>query len=161
MIRRRRNRFALALCLCIASPPTLRTWSLLDHQAGQSAEPPPAPVLTLRGDAAVITILIKPDRASDFELVLSKLKQALQNSANTERRTQAAGWTVFKASEPVQGNVAYVMLCAPVVRGQEYDITRLIAEVFPVEVQELFQKYKDAFVGRGITELTSVMSMAQ
>ena len=31
----------------------------------------------------------------------------------------------------------------------EYDITRLIAEVFPTEVQEFFQKYKDSFAGRG------------
>lgn len=46
------------------------------------------------------------------------------------------------------------------IKGEEYDITRLIAEVFPVEVQELFLKYKDSFAGRGVTELTPLMSMA-
>jgi len=43
--------------------------------------------------------------------------------------------------------------------ADEYDISRLIAEVFPVEVQELFLKHKDAFAGRGVTELTRVLTM--
>jgi len=64
-------------------------------------------------------MLIKPDKAADFELVLGRLKEALAKSEN------------------------------------------LIAEVFPVEVQELFVKYKDAFAGRGVTQLNRVMSMSQ
>jgi hypothetical protein len=130
--------------------------------AQQSQTPtaePARPVLTLDCDAAVITLLIKPDKAADFELVLNKLKTALQNSQKPERRAQAAGWKVFKSAQMAQGNVVYVMRIDPVVRGEEYDITRLIAEAFPVEVQELFLKYKDAFAGRGITELTRYMSM--
>jgi hypothetical protein len=53
------------------------------------------------------------------------------------------------------------MIITPVVAGEEYDITRLIAEVFPTEVQEYFEKYKDSFAGRGITPLTKLMSMGQ
>ena len=68
---------------------------------------------------------------------------------------------MFKSSEPAQGNAVYVMRIDPVVPGEEYDITRLIAEVFPVEVQELFVKYKDAFAGRGVTQLTRVLTMSQ
>ena len=49
----------------------------------------------------------------------------------------------------------------PVLKGEEYDITRLIAEVFPVEVQDLFLKYKEAFAGRGVTRLTRVLVMSQ
>lgn len=109
----------------------------------------------------MITVLIKPEKTGDFELVLARLKDALQNSPNPERRRQAAGWKVFKGTQPAQGNAVYVMRIDPVIRNQEYDITRLIAEVFPTEVHDLFQKYKDAFAGRGITELTSVLSMQQ
>jgi hypothetical protein len=58
-----------------------------------------------------------------------------------------------------QGNAVYIFLISPVVKGQEYDLTRLIAEVFPVEVQEVFAKYKDAFAGRAITSLNALMSM--
>ncbi len=122
---------------------------------------PQKPVFTLNGEAAILTFLIKPDKTADFELVLDRLKAALQKSENARRREQAAGWKVFKSSEPAQGNAVYVMRIDPVVPGEEYDITRLIAEVFPVEVQELFVKYKDAFAGRGVTQLTRVLAMNQ
>lgn len=128
--------------------------------AAQAPAPPaPAPVFTLNGDAAIVTLLIKPDKTADFEHVLARLKDALQKSENPKRREQAAGWRVFKSAQLAQGNAVYVMRIDPVFKGEEYDITRLIAEVFPVEVQELFLKYKDAFAGRGVTELTSLMSM--
>ena len=120
---------------------------------------PEKPVLTLNGDAAIITVLIKSDKTADFEFVLAKLKEALQNSEKPERKQQAAGWHVYKASQPVQGNTAYIMRIDPVVKGQEYDISRLIAEVFPVEVQEIFPKYRDAFAGRAIAEVSPVIVM--
>ncbi len=120
---------------------------------------PEAPVLTLDGDASIVTILIKPDKTADFEAVLNKLKEALAKSEKAERKQQAAGWKVFKSSQPAQGNAVYIFLISPVVKGQEYDISRLIAEVFPVEVQEVFAKYKDAFAGRAITSLQTLMSM--
>jgi hypothetical protein len=128
------------------------------QQPAAPAEPA-KPVLTINSDAAIITLLIKPDKTADFELVLNKLKEALNKSEKPERKQQAAGWKVFKSSQMAQGNAVYVMRIDPVVKGQEYDITRLIAEVFPVEVQEIFAKYKDAFAGRAITELTPLMSM--
>ena len=137
--------------------------------AGQQPPAPPAdaskpaepgkPVLTINSDAAIITLLIKPDKTADFEFVLNKLKEALNKSDKPERREQAAGWKIFKSSQMAQGNAVYIMRLDPVVKGQEYDITRLIAEVFPVEVQEIFAKYKDAFAGRAITEITPLMSM--
>ena len=130
-------------------------------QEPAAAQPatPAAPVLTLEGDVALITILIKPDKTADFELVLNKLKEALAKSEKPERKEQAAGWKVFKSTQMAQGNAVYIMRIDPVVKGQEYDISRLIAEVFPVEVQDLFQKYKDAFAGRAITSLTTFMTM--
>ena len=132
-------------------------------QAQEAATPKP-PVLTLDGDVALITILIRPEKAADFELVLNKLKEALAKSEKAERKQQAAGWKVFKSASMAAAPdgskaVVYIMRIDPVVKGQEYDITQLIAEVFPVEVQELFGKYKDAFAGRAITTMTNVMSM--
>lgn len=138
---------------------TLSGAAIRAAQQPSPAPEPDKPVLALNSDAAIITLLIKPDKTADFELVLAKLKEALQHSENPARRAQAAGWQVFKSSQLAQGNAVYVMRIDPVVKGQEYDITRLIAEAFPVEVQELFQKYKEAFAGRGITELSPLMSM--
>ena len=127
----------------------------------QDAAAPEAPVLALDGDVVTMTVLIKPDKTADFESVLQKVKEAMSKSENPARKGQAAGWTIYKTDQAVQGNVAYIMIINPVVKGQEYDISRLIAEVFPVEVQEYFDKYKDAFAGRGITTLTKFMSMGQ
>jgi hypothetical protein len=137
---------------------TISGAALRAQQATAAAEPD-KPVFTLNGDAAIITMLIKPDKTADFELVLDKLKAALQHSDKPERRAQAAGWRVFKSAQMAQGNAVYIMRIDPVVKGQEYDITRLIAEAFPVEVQELFQKYKDAFAGRAVTEMSPLISM--
>lgn len=130
----------------------------VERQQQEGAEPA-KPLLTLNADAAIITVLIKPDKTADFELVLAKLKDALRNSPKPQRKLQAAGWKVFKSTQEVQGSAVYVMRIDPVVKGEEYDITRLIAEVFPVEVQELFPKYKEAFAGRAISELAPFMSM--
>jgi hypothetical protein len=132
--------------------------------AGSAQAPAPEaakPVFTLNGDAAIITMLIKPDKTGDFELVLARLKEALQKSENPRRKEQAAGWTISKSAQLAQGNAVYIMQIDPVIKGEEYDITRLIAEVFPVEVQDLFLKYKDAFAGRGVTELTALIAMGK
>ena len=133
------------------------------HAQEPAAQPaaPAAPVLALDGDVALITILIKPDKTADFELVLNKLKEALAKSDKPERKEQAAGWKVFKSTQMAQGNAVYIMRIDPVVKGQEYDISRLIAEVFPVEVQEIFAKYKEAFAGRAISEVSHFMTMQQ
>ena len=126
----------------------------------QEQSQPTAPVFTLTSDAAIVTLLIKPDKTADFEFVLSRLRDALMKSENPKRKQQAAGWRVFKSAQMAQGNAVYVMRLDPVIKGEEYDITRLIAEVFPVEVQDIFLKYKDSFAGRGVTELSPLMSMA-
>lgn len=121
-----------------------------------SAQEPEKPVLTLDGDAAVVTLLIKPDKTADFEKVIAKLKEALAKSEKPQRKEQLAGLKTFKSTQMAQGNAVYVFMINPVVKGEEYDITRLIAEVFPVEVQEIFQLYKDSFAGRAITPLMKV-----
>jgi hypothetical protein len=149
----------VAVTLAGASTAAAQTPANTTPQQPAAPAEPAKPVLTINSDAAIITLLIKPDKTADFELVLNKLKEALNKSEKPERKAQAAGWKIFKSSQMAQGNAVYVMRIDPVQKGQEYDITRLIAEVFPVEVQEIFAKYKDAFAGRAITELTPLMSM--
>lgn len=123
------------------------------------AQEPTKPVLTLEGPASLITVLIKPDKTADFEMVLDKLREALARSENPVRRQQAAGWFVYKGAQAVQGNAVYIMRIEPVVAGEEYDISRLIAEVFPTEVQEIFAKYRDAFAGRAIAAMSPQQGM--
>ena len=118
-------------------------------------------------DVALVTILIKADKAADFELVLNKVKEALLKSEKPERKQQAAGWLVLKSGstvkQPLNGvptEVAlYVMRIDPIIKGAEYDLMRIINEVFPTDAQELFPKYKEAFAGRAITELKKMLPM--
>lgn len=134
----------------------LAGFTLAGAAVASAQEAKPAPVMALDGDAAVITILIKPDKTADFESVLAKYKEAMEKSDNAVRKQQLAGMKFFKSPTAVQGNVVYVVLVDNVVKAEEYDITRVITEVFPVEVQALYQKYKDSFAGRAITVLNKV-----
>ena len=158
----------LGASTAIAQPPAPAPPAGNQPPAAPATGQPPAapaesakPVLTINSDAAIITLLIKPDKTADFEIVLNKLKEALNKSEKRERKQQAAGWKVFKSSQMAQGNAVYIMRIDPVIKGEEYDITRLIAEVFPVEVAEIFAKYKEAFAGRAITELSQHLNMQQ
>ena len=121
-----------------------------------SAQEPTKPVLTLEGDANIILVLIKPDKATDFESVINKYREALGKSDNPKRKEQLAGLTVLKATTPIGGNAAYVFRVDPVIKGEEYDITRVIHEVFPSESTDMFNKYKEAFAGRQIIPLAKL-----
>ena len=124
--------------------------------AQEPAKEPPKPVLTLDGDATVVIVLIKPDKTADFETVVAKYKEAMSKSDNASRKEQLAGLKIFKSPTAMAGNAAYIFLADPVVKGQEYDITRVIHEVFPSEATDMFNKYKEAFAGRQIIPLNKL-----
>ena len=152
----------VAVTFAGASTGTAQAPAPAPQQPAAAPAEPTKPRFTLGGEAAIVTMLIKPDKTADFEFVLNKLKEALNKSEKPERKQQAAGWKIFKSSQAgPQGSVVYVMRIDPVIKDAEYDISMIISEVFPVEVQEIFAKYKDSFAGRAITDLTPFMSMSQ
>lgn len=134
----------------------LAGFTLAGAAVASAQEAKPAPVMALEGDVAQITILIKPDKTADFESVIAKYREAFEKSDNAVRKQQLAGMKFYKMTTAVQGNAAYIIAVDPVIKGEEYDITRIVTEVFPVEVQAVYQKYKDSFAGRGISVLTKV-----
>lgn len=140
----------------VVSGIALAAFTLAGAGVASAQEPPPAPVMVLDGDASVVTILIKGDKTADFEAVIAKYKEALGKSDNPKRKEQLAGMTFFKSPTAVQGNAMYIIYVSPVVKGEEYDITRVVTEVFPVEVQEVYAKYKDSFAGRQIIALNKI-----
>ena len=133
----------------------LAGFTLAGAAVASAQEAKPAPALTLEGDAAVMTIMIKADKTADFESVIAKYREALEKNDNAVRKQQLAGMKFYKGASTAQG-VPFIVVVDPVVKGEEYDITRIITEVFPTEVQAVYQKYKDSFVGRGISALTKV-----
>jgi len=120
------------------------------------AQEPTKPVLTLEGESAVLIVLIKPDKTADFEAVIAKYKEAFAKNDKAERKQQLAGLKFFKSPTAMGGNTAYIIVADPVVKDQEYDITRIIHEVFPSEATDMFNKYKEAFAGRQIIPLNKL-----
>jgi hypothetical protein len=116
-------------------------------------------------EVVLVQMIIKADKAADFEGVLSKVKEALAKSEKPGRKEQAATWVVFKAGVPgpktKEGTdtVIYFLRMDPVVKGADYDLMTIVYEVFPVEAQEVFAKYKDAFAGRAVIEMKRLMPM--
>lgn len=107
-----------------------------------------AQALTFEGDVGILTIAIKPDQAAAFEDLMRKVREALMKSDKPERKEQAAGWKVVKGATPMpDGNIVYMHLIDPVVKGADYSIVAILYEgnPDPAEQQKLYDQYRNAF----------------
>jgi hypothetical protein len=118
---------------------------------------------TFGSDGGMVLNFIKPDKTADFEAVVAKLKEALQKSAKPERKQQAASWKVFKSPDPAAGgNVLYVFVIDPSVKGADYTVSTILAEAFPQEVQALYKQYADSYAsGQNFVNLTLVSDLGK
>jgi hypothetical protein len=127
--------------------------------AQPAAQPAPAPAAaaadaTFTGSTGVLLVQVKGDQTAAYESLIAKLKESLGKNEKPERKAMAAGWRVYKSSEPMNGNTLYVHIVDPVSAGQNYlETYKLISETFPAEVQDLYGKTKDAFVPGGLGRL--------
>jgi hypothetical protein len=128
----------------------------------QQAAAPPAQRL-FASDGGMVLNFVKPDKTADFEAVIAKLKEALQKSTKPERKQQAASWKVFKSPEPAAGgNVLYVFLIDPSVKGADYTVSTILAEGFPSEVQTLYKQYADSYAsGQNFVNLQMVSDFSK
>jgi hypothetical protein len=98
------------------------------------------------GDAGVVLNFVKADKTGDFEMILGKVKEALAKSDKPERKQQATGWKVFKASEPgPNGAVIYAFVIDPAVKGGDYSVGNILVEGFGAEGQTLYKTYSESF----------------
>src|SRR5262249_40312609 len=98
----------------------IAAWLFVGAVKGQAAPPQPAQAAknpyVLSTDGAVLLNFVKADKTADFEMIMAKLKEALNKSDKPERKQQAAGWKIFKAAEQGAGGTAiYVTVIDPVV----------------------------------------------
>ena len=129
------------------------------------AQPPagaaPSPFV-FPGDGGVILNFIKADKTADFEMVIGKLKEALAKSEKPERKEQAAGWKLFKATEPGPGGAAiYVFIMDPVAKGAEYSVGNILVEAFGAEGQTLYKTYSDSYANPAIGALLHLSRVAE
>ena len=115
------------------------------------------PSVTFNSDAVLMFSFIKPSAASDYEGIMQKLSDALQQSGNTaeDRQAQARGWKVYRAGSDFSGQnmVPYVWLIDPVVRGANYSASTILNEVFPADIEQLFNTYNDSFTDGQLKQL--------
>src|SRR3954469_271246 len=133
-------------------------------QAAPAAAAQAAPTARLfASDAGMVLNFIKQDKTADFEAVIGKLKEALQKSEKPERKQQAASWKVFKSPDPAAGgNVLYVFVIDPAVKGADYTVSTILAEAFPQEVQTLYKQYADSYAsGQNFVNLQLVQKLGE
>jgi hypothetical protein len=134
-----------------AQPPPATPDAQQLPEPAREATPAPNP-WTFSGDAGLMIIFVKPDKAADFEAALARVKETLLNSDKTERREQAAGWKVFKARETgPAAAVIYVSVMDPIVKNADYSIGTLLSEGAAAAAEadpkaSIYAKYLDAFM---------------
>jgi hypothetical protein len=132
----------------------------------QTAPVVPAPVVppvplgarTFTAPTGAIFNAVRPDRVVDFEMVIGYLQAALEQSTDPRLRAQAAGWRVFKATEPgPNSTVLYVFLIDTTVVGADYGLGRILSDAYPDRIQEIWKLYTGALAGGGsLLNLTPV-----
>jgi hypothetical protein len=145
--------------LAAAQPPTPTP----PAPPAQQAAAAPAPRV-FGSNTGVVLNFIKPDKTADFEAVVAKLKDALQNSANAQRKQQAASWKVYKSPDPgPAGSVLYVYIVDPVVKGADYTVATILAEAFPAaELAALYKQYTEAYAsGQNFVNLALVSDLGK
>jgi len=126
----------------------------------------PAPIVppaalgarTFTAPTGVIFTTVRPDRVVDFEIVIAYLQAALEKSTDARVRAQAAGWRVFKATEPgPNSTVLYVFLIDTTVVGADYGLGRILSDAYPDRIQDIWKLYTGALAGGGsLLNLTPV-----
>jgi hypothetical protein len=106
-------------------------------------------------DAGFTLFFVKPDKVSDFESVMTKLKEALQKSEKPERKQQAAGWKLFKSSDAPQAGapgVVYIFVVDPAVKGADYTVGNILFEAFPKEAATIYKQFADS-LAQGLSQV--------
>ena len=98
-------------------------------------------------DAGLVLNFIKPDKATQFESLIARLKEVLTKSENPVRREQAQSWKVYKSADPPGGGAAlYVFFSDPVVKAADYSVSTILSEELPQdEASALMRQYAECF----------------
>jgi len=147
-----------------ATPPGQQPPAGAATTPGQPTPPPPPAVPASRkftSDAGIIFNVIKPDKGADFEAVMNRVKEALAKSDNPKRKQMALSWRVLKGLEAGPGgNLVYIFWFDPPVKDEDYQITAILGEAFPNELQDLWSKFQACFVsGQTMLNLQQVVNM--
>lgn len=149
---RRRIAIALVLTTCsiapaalhaqTAPPPATQTPTATQPPAGPFVKVPP---LAFSGETGLVFTPVLTTQTGIFEEVMGKVREALTQSKDPLRQQQAAGWKLYKATEPYNTHVLYVSVMDPAVPAATYSVFDLLKESLgDMPARELFEKFRAA-----------------
>jgi hypothetical protein len=109
--------------------------------------------------AGILLVQIKPTETATFEEMVARLQAGLAKSQDATLKQQAAGFKVFKATEPFGPNALYVVAIEPTVAGAEYELFAMMQKVMTPdelrapEMAATWKKWADAFAA-GLSRLS-------
>ena len=114
------------------------------NQSPASSDDPAAVLFTT--DAGMVLHAVKPGGATDYELAILAMKDALSKAEDAETQKLAAAWRIYKATETdAKSSIIYVHLIDPVVPGVDYRPSLWLDKLLSGAPGELLVKYRDAF----------------
>jgi hypothetical protein len=144
-----------------SQPPTTTTTG--QPPATTTAQPPAAaPKVSFTTPAGVLLVQVKPDQTAVFEEMFSKLKTGVASSTTADLKAQAGAWKAYRASEPMAGNVLYIVLIDPAVPNAEYQFFEVMQKTLTDEQKrdpataEMYKKYAGAIASMNKLNVTPV-----
>lgn len=142
-------------------PPTDDSAPPDDATAAGDTETEPVPPIAARtfaAPAAMVMNYVRSGSAEDFESLTRRMVEALAASEDAEHQALAAGWTMYRVADPgPNNNAVYVWLFDPVVENANYAVAQILNQLFPAEVQQLYETYMQSFgIGQTPLELEPV-----
>jgi hypothetical protein len=126
-------------------------------------------VLGFSSASGMVFNVIRQSSTADFEMVLGRVREALQKSENPARKQQAASWKVYKSADAPQMTkcpdgtdcpaVMYIFVFDKAVAGVDYDPVKILSEAFPTEVNQLYDKLKAAYITLNKASMTMLMDL--
>ena len=153
---------AVATLVGVVTAPGIFAQAQQQQPAQQAQAAPTARVFA--SDAGMVLNFIKPDKTADFEMVVQKLKEALQKSEKPERKQQAASWKVFRSPDQAAGgNALYVFIIDPAVKDADYTVSNILAEGFPPDqLNALYKQFAESYAqGQNIVNLKLVSNLGK
>ena len=96
--------------------------------------------------AGLVFYYVKSNKASDFEAILDRIKEALTKAQAPMLKQQALNWRIYKSAEPSTDVTVFVFAFDPAITTANYDPLLVLHQVLPAEVQPLFDRIKDAVI---------------
>jgi hypothetical protein len=140
-------------------PPATQPPATTQQQPPAAAAAPTAPKVPFATPAGILLVQIKPDQTAVFEEMVSKLKAGFATTTDETLKKQAAGFKVYKATEPFGSNALYVVQLDPTVPNTDYDLFAMLQKMMtPDQLRdpatgEMWKKYVAAFAA-GLSKLS-------